>query len=32
VSLLSPNENEDFIRYPMNFAALQELDLEISSL
>jgi len=31
VSLLSPNKNEDFIRFPMNFAALQELDFQRAS-
>jgi len=32
VSILTSTENEDFVRFPMNFAALQELDLEMSSL
>lgn len=31
VSILSPFDNEDFVRFPMNFAALQELDMDTSS-
>lgn len=30
VSLLSPFENEDFLRFPLNYAALKELEMEVS--
>lgn len=31
VSILSPFDNEDFVRFPMNFAALQEIDMDVTS-
>lgn len=30
VSLLSPFDNEEFLRFPLNFAALKELEMEVS--